>query len=142
MIVVLHQLRNFSAISWRFWTDMTNILTNKHYLVLHVWTMQHTLHLKDNFAAASNEQQFVRSGHWLPTATSFTTLYCGCLSQARTWISKAICHDIFFLVFNGLWWDEAVCFNDIGGIVDYHCLNFFHDIVGIVICRINMLKLI
>ena len=42
-------------------------------------------------------------------------------SQARTWISivRFVC-----FMFNGLVWEVVVCFVDIDGIVDHHCLNF------------------
>ena len=41
-----------------------------------------------------------------------------CLSQANV-----ICH-CPFSVFSELRWKVIVCFVDIGGIVDYPCLNF------------------
>ena len=86
------------------------------YLVPHVWTMPHYLHWTDNFPAAPYEEQSVRSGHWLPTATSFTPLILWVpvpsqdldFQRQMSW---------FFFVFNGLWWDEVVCFVDIGGII-------------------------
>jgi hypothetical protein len=32
---------------------------------------------------------------------------------------------MIFLMFNDLMWELFICFVDIGGIVDQHCLNFF-----------------
>ena len=51
-----------------------------------------------------------------------------CLSQAETWISNVICHGRF--VFNELWREAIARFVDIGGIVDYHCLNFLFIIIN------------
>ena len=44
------------------------------------------------------------------------------ISQTRTWISRVICHGLFFIfLFFELRWGMIVCFVDIGGIVDHHC---------------------
>ena len=32
--------------------------------------------------------------------------------------------DVVLFMFNGLVWEVVVCFVDIDGIVDHHCLNF------------------
>ena len=59
------------------------------------------------------------------------------LPPTRTWISNVICHGLFcvqwFEVKGGcatqifsmsILWEVIVCFVDIDGIVDHHCLNF------------------
>jgi hypothetical protein len=43
-----------------------------------------------------------------------------CMSQVRTWISKATCHGLFCVQ----WWVVVVSFCYHGEIVDQHCLNF------------------
>ena len=55
-----------------------------------------------------------------------------CLFQARAWISNAICYGFFYLM---IWGEVIVCFVDISGIVDHHCLEMivcYVDIGGIV----------
>ena len=54
--------------------------------------------------------------NWFNPATSL------CLSKARSWISNVICHGFF--MFNELTWKLIVCFVDIGGMVNHHCLKF------------------
>ena len=53
-----------------------------------------------------------------------------CLFQARTWISKVICHFPPFFLCSVSSWDVIVCFVGIGEIVDHHCLNFLFIIFG------------
>jgi len=36
-----------------------------------------------------------------------------------------------FFVFSELWWEVIIPFVDIVGIVDHHCLNFFHIMIWI-----------
>jgi hypothetical protein len=48
----------------------------------------------------------------------FSTATFWCLSQARIWISSAICHGLY--VFNDLRWEIVVGFVDISGVVDHH----------------------
>ena len=59
------------------------------------------------------------------------------MSSARTRNTDVICRCLFFLMFNKLRWAVVVCFVDIGGIVDHHCLNFFHDVYIILITTRN-----
>jgi hypothetical protein len=47
-----------------------------------------------------------------------------CLSQAITWNCKVKCSGL--IVFSELRWEVIVCFVDIVGIDDHHCLNFFY----------------
>jgi len=46
----------------------------------------------------------------------------------RTWISNIICHGLFCVQ---LRWEVIVCFVDIGGIDNYHSLNFLFIILGL-----------
>jgi hypothetical protein len=39
-------------------------------------------------------------------------------------ISKVMCHGLFFVFSELIWLEVIVLFDDIGGIVDRHCLNF------------------
>ena len=53
----------------------------------------------------------------------FNPATCLCLSQARTWIS-IICRGLFCVQWVQLRREAIVCFVDIGGIDDHHCLKF------------------
>ena len=68
------------------------------------------------------EIQLSRGEGWDPI-NRFNPATSLCLSQARTWISNIMLLSLIF-VFNELRWEVIVCFVDIGGIVDHHCLNF------------------
>ena len=41
-----------------------------------------------------------------------------------------------FLMFNGLMLEVVVCFVDIGGIADRHCLNFLFIIIQLIILKL------
>ena len=59
-----------------------------------------------------------------------------CLFQDKTWSSNVIPRHTYamgwvFFVFNYLKWEVVVLFDDIGGIVDHHCLNYLsHKFLG------------
>jgi hypothetical protein len=67
-----------------------------------------------------------------------------CLSQARIWISKVICSGLICVQWVQLGWEVIVCFVDIGGIVDHHCLNFLFIITFVpfntreILCSLKM----
>jgi len=46
---------------------------------------------------------------------------CACPKQGH-WLQNVICHGFYYVQW--LRWEFTVLFVDIGGIVDYHCLNF------------------
>jgi hypothetical protein len=50
-----------------------------------------------------------------------------CLPKARSWITTA--YALAFFVLNSLRWEVIICFADIGGIVDHHCLNYLSVIL-------------
>ena len=66
------------------------------------------------------EIRFSRGEGWVPINPA-TFL---CLSQARTRISDRICCCLFCIQWVQLRWEVFVCFADISGIDDHHCLNF------------------
>jgi hypothetical protein len=57
---------------------------------------------------------------------NFVTFLCPTI--ARHWISNATWRGLF--VFNDLRWEIVVCFDDIGRMVDHHCLSFFSSFQG------------
>ena len=65
------------------------------------------------------EAQLLRGERWDPI-NRFNPVINLCLSQARTLISNAICHGLFFM-FNEFRWEVIVCYVDINGMVDNCC---------------------
>jgi len=53
-----------------------------------------------------------------------------CPSLTKTWISNVFF--VVFLVFDVFRWEVIVCFVDMGGIDDYHCLTFFIISMGLI----------
>jgi hypothetical protein len=51
----------------------------------------------------------------------FVYFFCACLTPGPWFPMSYVV--VFFLMFNDLRWGVAVCFVDIGGIIDHHCLN-------------------
>ena len=60
--------------------------------------------------------------HIKQTINMFNSVTFLCLSPARIWISNAICHGFIFVKFIEV--SGACRFVVIGGIADYHCVNF------------------
>jgi hypothetical protein len=53
------------------------------------------------------------------------------------WISNVICHGLFSMLRE--WkWEVIICFIEIGGIVDHHCLNFLFS--TIVTCLTDLIE--
>ena len=57
----------------------------------------------------------------IPLSSLFQPHFCAC-SKTGPVFPNAISHCLF--MFNEISWEVIVCFVDIGGIVDHHCLYF------------------
>jgi hypothetical protein len=65
---------------------------------------------------------------WVEPINWFNPALFVYLSQARTCISNIIIMLLSLFIFSELGWEVIVCFVDIGGILDHHCLNFIFTI--------------
>ena len=84
----------------------------------------------DNLPLNPSSSHYWNSGSkFVQVLFNCTCLYLHCvflfLSQARTWISNAICHGLLCVQWlEGGTREVIVRFVDIGRIVDHHCLSF------------------